>query len=76
VLSAFVKLPASNLQPLGLADGTPKYEVAFADDFYEDIVIGVQKMMSVGGDPVIARGGRRCGVFREHRRKSLLDPLA
>ena len=30
------------------ADGTPKYEAAFAGDFYEDIVIGVQKMMSVG----------------------------
>ncbi len=29
-------------------DGTPKYEAAFSDDFYEDIVIGVQKMMSVG----------------------------
>lgn len=29
-------------------DGTPKYEAAFAGDFYEDIVIGVQKMMTVG----------------------------
>ncbi len=37
-------------------DGTPKYEAAFRDDFYEDIVIGVQKMMSVGAilsSPVI-----------------------
>jgi outer membrane protein assembly factor BamB len=29
-------------------DGSPKYESAFPDDFYEDMVIGVQKMMSVG----------------------------
>jgi len=29
-------------------DGTPKYEAAFADDFYESMVIGVNKMMTVG----------------------------
>lgn len=29
-------------------DGTPKYEVAFASDFYDDMIIGVGKMMSVG----------------------------
>ncbi len=29
-------------------DGTPNYEVAFADNFYESMVIGVSKMMSVG----------------------------
>jgi outer membrane protein assembly factor BamB len=29
-------------------DGVPNYGAAFAGDFYEDIVIGVQKMMSVG----------------------------
>jgi outer membrane protein assembly factor BamB len=38
------------------ADGTPKYEAAFASDFYDDIVSGVDKMMSVGtilSSPVI-----------------------
>ena len=30
------------------ADGKPNYDAAFADDFYEDTVIGVRKMMSVG----------------------------
>jgi eukaryotic-like serine/threonine-protein kinase len=29
-------------------DGTPKYEAAFAGDFYDDMVAGVQKMMTVG----------------------------
>jgi outer membrane protein assembly factor BamB len=29
-------------------DGAPKYDAAFGDDFYDDIVSGVQKMMSVG----------------------------
>ena len=29
-------------------DGTPKYEAAFFDFFYDDMVSGVQKMMSVG----------------------------
>jgi outer membrane protein assembly factor BamB len=40
-------------------DGTPKYEVAFSDFFYDDMVSGVQKMMSVGAilsSPVIASG--------------------
>ena len=40
-------------------DGSPKYEAAFSDDFYEDIVIGVQKMMSVGAilsSPVVVDG--------------------
>jgi len=40
-------------------DGTPKYEAAFTDDFYEDMVIGVQKMMSVGAilsSPVVVDG--------------------
>jgi eukaryotic-like serine/threonine-protein kinase len=38
-------------------DGTPKYEAAFSDFFYDDVVIGVSKMMSVGAilsSPVIA----------------------
>jgi len=29
-------------------DGTPKYEAAFTDFFYDDMVSGVSKMMSVG----------------------------
>ena len=29
-------------------DGTPKYEVAFVTDFYDDMMVGVGKMMSVG----------------------------
>jgi eukaryotic-like serine/threonine-protein kinase len=29
-------------------DGSPKYEAAFVDFFYNDMVIGVDKMMSVG----------------------------
>jgi eukaryotic-like serine/threonine-protein kinase len=29
-------------------DGTPNYEVAYGDSFFESMVIGVHKMMSVG----------------------------
>jgi eukaryotic-like serine/threonine-protein kinase len=29
-------------------DGTPNYEAAFGDGFYESMVIGVNKMMTVG----------------------------
>ena len=29
-------------------DGTPNYEAVFTDSFYENLVIGVNKMMSVG----------------------------
>ena len=29
-------------------DGTPNYAAAFADNFYDSMVVGVQKMMSVG----------------------------
>ena len=39
------------------ADGLPKYQAAFFDFFYDDMVSGVQKMMSVGAvlsSPVIA----------------------
>ena len=28
--------------------GAPKYEAAFADNFYDDIVVGLQKMLSIG----------------------------
>jgi len=40
-------------------DGTPKYEAAFFDFFYDDMVSGVQKLMSVGtilSSPAIANG--------------------
>jgi outer membrane protein assembly factor BamB len=38
-------------------DGTPNYEAAFSDSFYDDMVIGVRKMFSVGAmlsSPVVA----------------------
>ena len=38
-------------------DGTPNYESAFSDNFYDDIVVGVQRMMEVGAvksSPLIA----------------------
>lgn len=41
------------------ADGTPNYEAAFAGNFYDDLVVGVDRMMSVGAvlsSPVIADG--------------------
>ena len=40
-------------------DGTPKYEAAFFDFFYDDMVSGVQKMMTVGAvlsSPALAHG--------------------
>jgi eukaryotic-like serine/threonine-protein kinase len=40
------------------ADGTPKYEAAFSSDFYDDVVVGVDKMMSVGAilsSPVVVK---------------------
>jgi outer membrane protein assembly factor BamB len=40
-------------------DGSPNYEAAFFDFFYDDMVSGVQKMMSVGAilsSPAIANG--------------------
>ncbi len=41
------------------ADGTPNYAAAFFDFFYDDMVVGVQKMASVGAvlsSPVIVNG--------------------
>jgi len=41
------------------ADGTPNYAAAYASDFYDDIVVGVRKLMTVGGiysSPVLADG--------------------
>jgi outer membrane protein assembly factor BamB len=38
-------------------DGTPNYDAAYSDFFYDDMVSGVQKMMSVGAilsSPVVA----------------------
>jgi outer membrane protein assembly factor BamB len=37
-----------NGPPYTKADGTPNYEAAFSDFFYDDMVAGVEKMMSVG----------------------------
>jgi outer membrane protein assembly factor BamB len=40
------------------ADGTPNYDVAFESDFYDDIIIGVHKMLSVGAilaSPVVVK---------------------
>ncbi len=47
-------------------DGSPKYEAAFSDDFYDDMVIGVRKTMSVGtilSSPVVLDG---VIYFRQH----------
>lgn len=41
------------------ADGTPNYAAAFASDFYDDMVVGVRKLMTVGGiysSPVLGNG--------------------
>lgn len=41
------------------ADGTPNYQAAFTDFFYDDMVAGTQKMMSFGAvlsSPVMANG--------------------
>jgi len=41
------------------ADGTPNYEGVFSDFFYDDMVAGVQQMMSVGAilsSPVVSNG--------------------
>jgi len=39
-------------------DGTPNYEAAFFDFFYDDMITGVQKLMSVGAvlSPLLWRG--------------------
>jgi eukaryotic-like serine/threonine-protein kinase len=40
-------------------DGTPNYEAAFADGFYDSMVAGVARMLSVGAvlsSPVVANG--------------------
>jgi outer membrane protein assembly factor BamB len=30
------------------ADGTPKYETAFSSNFYDDIIVGIHTMLSIG----------------------------
>jgi outer membrane protein assembly factor BamB len=40
-------------------DGTPNYEAAFTDSFYDDLIIGISRMFSVGpilSSPVVADG--------------------
>jgi len=46
-----------NAAALTKPDGTPNYEAAFSDFFYDDMVAGVQRMLSVGAvlsSPVVA----------------------
>jgi outer membrane protein assembly factor BamB len=41
------------------ADGTPKYEAAFSSDFYDDVIVGVDRMLRVGAilsSPVVVDG--------------------
>jgi len=41
------------------SDGTPNYAAAYAGDFYDDVVVGVRKLMTVGGiysSPVLSDG--------------------
>ena len=56
------------------ASGEPNYEAAFDDNFYDDLVVGVARMMSVGavlsspaiaGDSVII-GSADGGVYAVH----------
>ncbi len=51
--------PGSKGSIFSKPDGTPNYEAAFFDFFYDDMVSGVQKMLSVGSvlsSPVVADG--------------------
>jgi outer membrane protein assembly factor BamB len=48
-----------NLPSYSKADGSPKYEAAFTEDFYENMVVGVNKIYSAGtiqSSPVIVDG--------------------
>jgi outer membrane protein assembly factor BamB len=48
-----------NVAGLTKADGSPNYEAAYRSAFYDDIVVGFNKMMSVGSilsSPVVADG--------------------
>jgi outer membrane protein assembly factor BamB len=47
----------ANGPALTMPDGSPNYRVAFGDNFYDSMVAGVNKMMTVGGmlsSPVVA----------------------
>jgi len=49
----------ANAAALTRADGSPNYQAAFADSFYDDLVTGSARMLSVGAvlsSPVIAAG--------------------
>ncbi|HEY2446067.1 MAG TPA: PQQ-binding-like beta-propeller repeat protein [Rhizomicrobium sp.] len=49
----------SNKPAYTSADGTPNYEAAFAGNFYDDLIVGVDKLMGVGAvlsSPVVANG--------------------
>ena len=52
-------------------EAPPNYEAAFSDDFYEDVVVGVQKMMSGGSDSVVAGGSGRRDLYRQRGREPL-----
>jgi eukaryotic-like serine/threonine-protein kinase len=48
------------------AEGTPKYQAAFFDDFYDDLVAGTERIWSVGAifsSPLVDGDGRRCWKF-------------
>jgi eukaryotic-like serine/threonine-protein kinase len=49
----------ANLDALSKPDGKPKYEAAFRSNFYDDMILGVSKMRTVGqflSSPVISDG--------------------
>ena len=49
----------ANLAELSKPDGKPKYEAAFRSNFYDDMIVGVSKMRTVGqflSSPVISGG--------------------
>ena len=41
-----------NLAGLSKADGAPNYEIAFASNFYDDMLVGISKLRAVG--PILA----------------------
>jgi hypothetical protein len=47
------------------ADGTPNGEALFRCDFYDDMVAGVDRTMSMGSIFFVAGGGGRCGLCGE-----------
>jgi outer membrane protein assembly factor BamB len=53
-----------NLAALSKPDGSPNYEAAFASSFYDDLIVGVSKMHSVGmflSSPAISGGALYVG---------------